>query len=74
MWGVEESQHLERVNTYRCNIYRGWIVLERREEILSSAVSSKLGPALPFPPMRVLEVYWSRALSLMCEVALRVPT
>ena len=26
MWGVEESQHLERVNTYRCNIYRGWTV------------------------------------------------
>jgi hypothetical protein len=24
---------------------------------------------LPFPPMRVLEVLWSRALSLMCEVA-----
>ena len=23
MWGVEESEHLERVNTYRCNIYRG---------------------------------------------------
>ena len=28
--------------------------------------------ALPFPPMRVLEVEWSRALSLMCEVALSV--
>ena len=27
MWGVEETQHLERVNTYRCNIYRGWTVL-----------------------------------------------
>ena len=26
MWGVEESEHLERVNTYRCNIYRGWTV------------------------------------------------
>ena len=26
MWGVEESKHLERVNTYECNIYRGWVV------------------------------------------------
>ena len=25
---------------------------------------------MPFPPMRVLEVHWSWALSLMCEVAL----
>ena len=25
-----------------------------------------------FPPMRVLEVYWSRALSLVCEVALNL--
>ena len=36
----------------------------------SSVVWSELGPAPPFPPMRVLEVYWSRALSLVCEVAL----
>ena len=33
--------------------------------------SSELGPAPPFPPMGVLEVYWSRALSLVCEVAPR---
>ena len=26
--------------------------------------SNELAPALPFPPMRVLEVHWSRALSL----------
>ena len=31
---------------------------------------SELGPAPPFPPMRVLEVLWSRALSLVREVAL----
>ena len=31
---------------------------------------SELGRALPFPPMRVLEVQGSRALSLVCEVAL----
>ena len=36
----------------------------------SSVVWSELGPAPPFPPMRVLEVQWSRALSLVCEVAL----
>ena len=36
----------------------------------SSVVWSELGPAPPFPPMRVLEVQWSRALSLECEVAL----
>ena len=31
--------------------------------------------ALSFPPMRVLEVYWSRALSLVCEVVLiQLPT
>ena len=36
----------------------------------SSVVWSKLGPAPPFSPMRVLEVYWSWALSLVCEVAL----
>ena len=35
--------------------------------------SSKLGPpAPPCPPMRVLEVQWSRALSLVCEVAISV--
>ena len=33
-------------------------------------VWSELGPAPPFSPMGVLEVWWSRALSLMCEVAL----
>ena len=33
----------------------------------SSVVWSKLGPAPPFPPLRVLEVYWSRALSLVCK-------
>ena len=31
---------------------------------------SELGPAPPFPPMRVLEVQWSHALSLVREVAL----
>jgi hypothetical protein len=36
----------------------------------SSIVGSELGLAPSFPPLRVLEVYWSRALSLMCEVAL----
>ena len=36
----------------------------------SSVVWSNLGPAPPFAPMRVLEVWWSRALSLVCEVAL----
>ena len=44
---------------------------------LSSVVWSELGPISPFPPMRVLEVKWSRALSLVCEVALtntRIPT
>jgi hypothetical protein len=35
----------------------------------SSVVWSELGPALPFPPMRVVEVYRSRALNLVCEVA-----
>ncbi len=33
MWGVEESLHLERVNTYRCNIYRGWTVSHMSWEI-----------------------------------------
>ena len=37
----------------------------------SSVVRSELGPGLSFPPMRVLELSWSQALSLMCEVALR---
>ena len=36
----------------------------------SSVVWSELGPALPFPPMRVLEVQWSQALSPVCEVAM----
>ena len=31
--------------------------------------SSKLGPAPPFPPLRVLEVQWSRALSLVIHLA-----
>ena len=31
---------------------------------------SELGPAPPCPPMRVLEMFRSRALSLVCEVAL----
>ena len=34
----------------------------------SSVVWSKLGRAPLFPPMRVLQVQWSWALSLMCEV------
>ena len=37
-----------------------------------SVVWSELGPALPFPPMRVLEVQWSRALSLGWEVVLNI--
>ena len=37
----------------------------------SSVMWSELGPALPFLPTRVLEVWWSRELSLVCEVALR---
>ena len=36
----------------------------------SSVVWTELGLAPPFPPMRVLEVKWSRALSHVCEVAL----
>ena len=40
----------------------------------SSVVCSELGPAPPFPPMRVLEVYRSQALSLVCEVALGLVT
>ena len=36
----------------------------------SSIEWSELGPAPPFPPTRVLQVYWSRALSHVCEVAL----
>ena len=37
-----------------------------------SVVWTELGPASPFPPMRVLEVHWSRALSLVWEVALKM--
>ena len=40
----------------------------------SSIVWSKLGPAPPFPQMRVLEVKWSRALSLVCEAAFQIQT
>ena len=32
----------------------------------SSVVWSELRPALPFPPMRVLEVQWRRGLSVSC--------
>jgi uncharacterized protein Usg len=35
----------------------------------SSVVWSELELAPRFPPMRVLKLYWSRALSLVCEVA-----
>jgi hypothetical protein len=35
----------------------------------SSVARNELGPAPPFSPMRVLEVPWSRALSLACEEA-----
>ena len=38
---------------------------------LSSLVWSELGPAPPCSPMRVLEMYWSRALSLVCKMTLR---
>ena len=38
----------------------------------SSIVWSKLGPAPPFPPMRVLELQWPWALSLVYEVAVSV--
>ena len=37
----------------------------------SCIVCSELGLAMPFPPMRVLEVQWSWALNVVCEVALR---
>ena len=37
----------------------------------SSLVWSELGPAQPFPPMRMLEVQSLGTLSLMCEVALK---
>jgi len=37
----------------------------------SSVAWSKLGPAPSFLPMGLLEVQWSRALGLMCEVVLR---
>jgi hypothetical protein len=37
----------------------------------SSIVWCKPGPAPPLAAMRVLEVYWSRAFSLVCEVALK---
>jgi hypothetical protein len=36
----------------------------------SNVVWSELGPAPPLPPTRVLEAYWSWALSLVCEVTL----
>ena len=39
---------------------------------LSCVVRSELGPSPPFPPMRVLEAQLSRALSLVCEVALSI--
>ena len=35
----------------------------------SNVVWSELGPTPPFPTMSMLEVLWSRALSLVCEVA-----
>ena len=38
----------------------------------SSVVCSEFGPAPLLPPMRVLKVQWSRALNLVCEVALRI--
>jgi hypothetical protein len=37
----------------------------------SRTVGSELGPAPPLSPTRVLGVNWSRALSLVCKVALR---
>ena len=38
---------------------------------LEPSAKLELGPAPPFPPTRALEVYqWSRAPSLVCEVAL----
>ena len=40
----------------------------------SSIVWIDLGPAPPFLSMRVLEVSWSRALNLVCEVAWNVCT
>ena len=36
----------------------------------SSTMWSELGPTPPFPPTRVLKVQWSRALSLVGDVAL----
>ena len=37
----------------------------------SSLVRSEREWDLPFPAMRVLEVHWSWALGLMCEVAVK---
>ena len=38
----------------------------------SSVVGSELGPAPPFPPMRLLEVQMSQVFGFVCEVALTV--
>ena len=37
---------------------------------ISSVLGTECGPALPFPPKRVLEVQWLQALSLVHEVTL----
>ena len=37
----------------------------------SRVVWSKLGPTLPFPPMRVVEGQWPQALGLICDVTPR---
>jgi hypothetical protein len=56
----------------RGNPYRLYIHLAFTYSVSpSSVVGCELGPAPPFLLMRVLEVDWSRALSLVCEVAFR---
>jgi hypothetical protein len=58
---IEESIHVDFASILHSLIYSVGP---------SSVVRSKLGPAPPFPPMRVLEVSWSLALDLVWEVAL----
>ena len=46
-------------------------ILHSRTPLVPGAeCEANLGPALPFPPMRVRKVHWSWALNLVCGVAM----
>ena len=69
------SDHVTRSIWYHVGVQLDFtsILHSHTPLVLEAYCKVKLDRTPPFHPMRVLGVSWSRALSLVCEVALRQP-